>query len=248
MQRIPRRYNMHAKYKWLLYNTLTQKDAPIQVEDYRPIFLLNSCVKLLTKLLANGSQKIITMLIHKNQYEFIKERAIQDCLTWSFEYLSLCKQSKKEMVILKLDFEKAFDILQHKGFESKWLHWINMIMSSRTSTVLLNGVPGKSFHCKRGVRQDDPLSSLLFVLAADVLQAVVNKLRDMGLLRLPLEKCGHDFPIIQYADDTIMIMEACPKHLFFLKAVLNTFAESTGLRVNYHKSIMYPINVSDQKI
>lgn len=118
-------------------------------------------------------------------------------------------------------------------------------MSSGTSVVLLNGVPGKSFHCKRGVRQDDPLSPLLFVLAADILQEVVNKPRDMGLLRLPLEKCGHDFPIIQCADDTTMIMEACPKHLFFLKAILNTFAESMGLRVNYLKSNMYPINVSD---
>jgi hypothetical protein len=43
-------------------------------------------------------------------------------------------------------------------------------------------------------------------------------------------------------------MEACPKQLFFLKAMLNSFAESTGLHVNYHKSNIYPINVSDQKM
>jgi hypothetical protein len=43
--------------------------------------------------------------------------------------------------------------------------------------VLLNGVPGKVFHCKRGVRQGDPLSPLLFVLAADLLQSVINKAR-----------------------------------------------------------------------
>jgi hypothetical protein len=124
-----------------------------------------------------------------------------------------------------------------------------MILGSGTSEILLNGVPGKRFHCKCGVRQGDPLSPLLFVLAADLLQSIVNKACDCGILRLPLPStCGPDFPIIQYADDTILIMEACPRQLFFLKAMLNSFAESTGLHVNYHKSNIYPINVTDQKM
>ena len=124
-----------------------------------------------------------------------------------------------------------------------------MILGSGTLEVLLNGVPGKRFHCKRGVRQGDPLSPLLFVLAADLLQSIVNKACEGGILRLPLpNNCGPDFPIIQYADDTILIMEACPRQLFFLKAMLNSFAESTGLHVNYHKSNIYPINVTDQKM
>lgn len=48
------------------------------------------------------------------------------------------------------------------------------IMRTRTSSVLLNGVPGKVFQCKRGVRQRDPLSPLLFVLVANILQSIVN--------------------------------------------------------------------------
>jgi hypothetical protein len=99
------------------------------------------------------------------------------------------------------------------------------------------------------VRQGDPLSPLLFVLAADLLQSIINKARMRNLLKLPLPDIGEqDFPIIQYADDTLLILEACPKQLFSLKAILNSFASSTGLKVNYNKSNMFPINVSLDKM
>jgi hypothetical protein len=77
----------------------------------------------------------------------------------------------------------------------------------------------------------------------------VNRAKDMGLLRLPIN-VGYtsDFPIIQYADDTLLIMEACPLQLFALKAILNTFADSTGLKVNYAKSSLYPINISKERL
>jgi hypothetical protein len=52
-----------------------------------------------------------------------------------------------------------------------------------------------------------------------------------------------DFLIIQYADDTLLIMEACPQELFVLKALLNTFDDSTCLKVNYSKSSMMSINL-----
>jgi hypothetical protein len=89
----------------------------------------------------------------------------------------------------------------------------------------LNGVPGKSIQCTRGVIQGDPISTLLFVLAADLLQCVVNKAHSQGLLQLPIP--SHDnvgFPIIQYADGTIILLKASKKELLCLKALLETFA------------------------
>jgi hypothetical protein len=146
-------------------------------------------------------------------------------LAWSFEYFHLFHHSKKEIIILKLDFEKVFDKIEHstilkllqaRGFGDTWVSWIHNILSSRTSKVLLNRVPRKTIYCKRGLRQGDPLSLLLFVLAADLLQSILNKAKDGGLLNLPIPlNSSPDFPVIQCADGTLIILEGDAKQLFF---------------------------------
>jgi retron-type reverse transcriptase len=115
------------------------------------ISLLSYSLKLLTKLLANRLQ-VILKVVHANQYGFIRGRTIQDCLAWAFQFLHICHKSKREIVLLKLDFEKAFDkiehavileVLKHKGFSETWVSWIKAIFTSGFSSIVLNGIPDR---------------------------------------------------------------------------------------------------------
>jgi hypothetical protein len=125
------------------YITLIHRgDNTVSTNDFRPISLLNSVLKIITKLLANRLQKVILKLVHNNQYGFLKKRSIQDYLGWAFEYLIQCHKSKEVILILILDFEKAFDkieraaiidILKARGFGEKWIKWMEMLLGSGTS-------------------------------------------------------------------------------------------------------------------
>jgi hypothetical protein len=147
-----------------------------------------------------------------------------------------------------MEHQVILDVLKHKGFSEKWVVWVKAILCSGTSSVLLNGVPGKSFKCKRGVRQGDPLSPLLFVLAADLLQYIINRAASEGNLQHPLsDSFDGYFPIVQYADDTLLFLPVEESQILYLKQVLHQFASSTGLKVNFSKSFLVPINVSDDR-
>jgi hypothetical protein len=240
------------------YITLIPKKHNLEtINDYKPISLMNISPKLITKILADRLQSEIKSLVHKNQYGFTRTRIIQDCLAWCFDYIHQCHHSKRKAIILKLDFEKAFDLVEHQfilqimtklGLPDTWISWIERILNSGSTDVLLNGVPGKLFKCKRGVRQGDPLSPLLFVLAVELLQILVNHAASLNFLQPPIPQPMADYPIVQYADDTLLIMKADARQLIFLKSLLNSFAESIGLEVNYNKSQMLPINVSHEEI
>jgi hypothetical protein len=112
----------------------------------------------------------------------------------------------------------------------------------------LNGTAGKEFSCKRGVRQGEPLSPLLFAIAADLLQCVINHEYRNGNLLAPFPHDSNSpFPVIQYADDTIIILHACAAQLTHLKEILHKISLSSGLKVNFHKSYPLPINISNDQ-
>jgi hypothetical protein len=74
-------------------------------------------------------------------------------------------------------------------------------------------------------------------MAADLLQSIVNKAYQMNVLKHPLSKeFDQDYPIVQYTDDTLIIMPADARQLVILKGLLRSFTDSSGLRVNFSKS------------
>jgi Reverse transcriptase (RNA-dependent DNA polymerase) len=93
------------------------------------------------------------------------------------------------------------------------------LLISSTSFLKINGLKGQSFYHRKGLRQGDPLSPLLFILAEDSLQAMINKIRDK-LIDLPMARTI----LLQFADDTAIVTPTHVKNIKLIMATLKTFA------------------------
>lgn len=99
--------------------------------------------------------------------------------------------------------------MKHMCVNEKWLGWMKNIFFMGKSSVLLNEAPGHQFHHKRGVWQGDPVSPLIFVLVADLLQAAINDAFSRDMIKLPSPCLSQkDYQVIQYTDDTMFL--GCP--------------------------------------
>lgn len=114
---------------------------------------------------------------------------------------------------------------------------VHLLLTTGKTTVLFNGVSGPWIQCKCGLRQGDPLSPYLFLIIADLLHRLVVHLKSS--LQHPLVD-DLPCPIIQYADDTLLILRAIEDQVQRLKRILDSFAAATILHINFHKSMFVP--------
>lgn len=83
--------------------------SPSIIRDFRPISLINCSLKILSKVLTNRLSNVMDKLISPNQTGFMKGRQISEGILITNEIIHSIKSNQSESIILKLDFEKAFD-------------------------------------------------------------------------------------------------------------------------------------------
>ena len=135
--------------------------------------------------------------------------------------------------------------MQKIGFGEKWIVWIKWCISTASFSVLVNDTSKGFFQSSRGLRQGDPLSPYLFVIAMEVFSSFLKRVVDGGFMSGCKVKGrteeGVQISHLLFADDTLLFCQASQDHLTYLSWLLMWFEAVSRLRINLEKSELIPV-------
>ena len=216
------------------------KDA---LTNWRPISLLNTDYKILAHILANRIKKVINNLISTDQSGYLKGRNIGFNIRIIQDVIDYCENNEQDGAILFLDFQKAFDTVNHEflknvlkkyNFGSSFIKWVDIMYHNADACVTNNGWTSKPFKINKGIRQGCPLSALLFLLVVEVLACDIRKDNNNGL-QISINGNIKTINISQLADDTTLFLKDEQAIKNCLEKV-ESFGNASGLKLNKHKT------------
>uniref|UniRef100_A0A803J6R9 Reverse transcriptase domain-containing protein n=1 Tax=Xenopus tropicalis TaxID=8364 RepID=A0A803J6R9_XENTR len=171
-----------APRKELFQATITTIPKPnkdtTKVENYHPISLLNSDIKIYAKILANRLNPILRGLISNDQVGFVPTRQAPDNTRKVINIAISANQTRSPCLLVALDAEKAFDrvswlylqkVLEKFGFSGTFLEHVLTLYKFPSASIRANGQSSPTFTLSNGTRQGCPLSPLIFVLLMEPL-------------------------------------------------------------------------------
>ena len=233
---------------------IPKKVDVVNVRDFRPIILVDSIYKIISKLLANRLKRVISGIISESQNAFVLDRQILDSVLVANKCLDSRLKARILGVLCKLDVEKAFDhvswdflmyMLQRCGFSEKWRKWILFCISIVRFSILISGSLKDFFRSSRGLCHGDPFSPLLFVIVMEALRrlldGVVLASHILGFTVGTRSNTPLMVTHLLFADDTLIFCDASASQVEYLREILASFEVVLGLHINLAKSVLVPV-------
>ena len=210
------------------------------IENWRPISLLNVDYKIGSKALATRLEKVLPDIINQNQCAYVKGRTIFDAIRSINDVMEYTKLNNIPGLMTSFDFKKAFDSLNWQylvntleafNFGESFIRWVKVFYSDISSCVMNNGFASQLFEIKRGVRQGDPLSPYLFIIALEILNISIRENKEI----IGIKVGNEEIKLNVFADDLTTFVKNT-RSFFSLKQVINNFGYISGLKLNEEKN------------
>ena len=222
-----------------ILSLIYKKGDEAEIRNYRPISLLNVDQKILTKILANRLNQALPKLIHSDQKQ-VKGRWMQENSRLMLDVIYHLNISHGKGGIVFLDQEKAFDrldwtfmkeTLKTFGFGPNFIRWIDILYSNPSMRIKINNFLSDPIKIRRGVRQGDPLSPLLYVICIEGLACMIRRSKGIHGIQIP---DGKTLKTLLYADD-MTIFFTTNDEILELRSILDTYQKASNSKLNWGK-------------
>ena len=209
--------------------------------SYRPITLLSSLYRLLSKVLAARFGAAMAHSIGPEQAAYLPGRRIEDNINFASLLPDVLAASGESAAIVYLDVAKAFDSVDRgflyrtmgvMGATDGMVAWARLLLSDTCASVHVNGVESAPLLWHAGVRQGCPLSPLLYLFVGQALASWLRAQPELGI-----HVAGQRYVSSMYADDTYALMRLAAAAATALRTALTTFRNASGQGVNFSKSV-----------
>ncbi|XP_042497584.1 uncharacterized protein LOC122076339 [Macadamia integrifolia] len=205
---------------------------------------------LVGKKFLRGLSIFLPRLISEEQGAFQRGKIISENISLASELANLMHSSIRGGGMgLKLDVQKAYDSLSWEflfatlkkfGFSPNWINKIHQMLLSTRISILLNGGPVGFFGVERGLRQGDPISPILFILAEEVLcRGLKNLILERKMKALPGPRGAITPSHLLFADDIFIFMNGSARYMKHLHEFLFKYQSFSGQKINLEKSKIF---------
>ncbi|WZZ65076.1 hypothetical protein YC2023_076446 [Brassica napus] len=220
-----------------------------KVTDYRPISCLNTIYKVISRLLVKKLKPMLSTLILPSQTAFVKGRLLIENTTLAGELVNGYHKNKgPKRITIKVDIAKAFDTLSWEFLFScleglhlpqRFIRQIKACVCTSSYMVGYNGSVHGFFKGKRGLRQGDPLSPYLFVIAMNCLSHMLNKAVRQNRFNYHTSCASTKLTHLSFADDLLIFIDGSIDSVQQVLQVLKEFENRSGLAVSMPKKSFY---------
>ncbi|XP_015959674.1 uncharacterized protein LOC107483570 [Arachis duranensis] len=240
---------------------IPKTNQPESLNQLRPISCCNFMYKIVTRILVGRLRRVLDAIISPVQCAFVKGRLIQDNIVIvqeAFHKLNKKGNQDSNDIAIKLDMNKAYDrlewnfiqrVMEKFGFNREWVRLIMSCVKSASYRFKINGKHSTKIIPKRGLRQGDPLSPYLFILAAEWFTVLMDKAREENLISgIRLAPTAPVITHLLFADDCIIFAGAQEEEIYQIIQIINKYTEASGQRINTDKSgLIFGRQVSIQR-
>ena len=214
-----------------------------KIGNWRPISLSNCDHKIITKTYSKRMCEQFKTVIAGRQTAYLKNRLINDNVRAMLSTLKLVESEDSEGLIVSLDAKKAFDSVSHEYIEKclekfgcgNFIPVFRTLYADLETNIIFNGKIVKGFKVKRGVKQGDALSCIIFIIC---MEPLLNNI-DRNPMILPISSVALNNPLPKtyaYADDVNATIKNDELSLQALFCEYERLTKQSGLELNADKT------------